>query len=159
MALTERLQNTTDVGFWTGEIPLEYVYTYGRAGEAYFKNLKNRGTFLGARCERCDITYVPPRTYCEKCFARLEDHYIQIGTTGTVYTYTVLHKNLDGSRKEEPVIMAMVRLDGTDGGMVHCLGEVEPSQVHIGMKVKAVIMPKKERVGEINDIKYFKPTK
>jgi uncharacterized OB-fold protein len=80
-----------------------------------------------------------------------------VGTAGTVYTYTVLHKNLDDSRKEEPVVMAMVRLDGTDGGMVHYLGEVEPSQVHIGMKVEAVIMPKKERTGGINDIKYFKP--
>lgn len=157
MALTERLQNTTSVGYWTGEIPLDYVYTCGRAGEAYFRNLKDKGTILGARCESCDVTYVPPRTYCEKCFARLEGNYIQVGTTGTVHTYTVLYRNLDDSRKEEPVILAMVRLDGTDGGMVHYLGEVEPSQVHIGMKVKAVIKPKKERVGEINDIKCFKP--
>ncbi|NIN00841.1 MAG: hypothetical protein GTO24_22990, partial [candidate division Zixibacteria bacterium] len=73
--------------------------------------------FLGARCEKCDITYVPPRTYCEKCFDRLEDSYVKVEPTGTVHTYTVLHKNLDGSTKKEPVIMAMVRMDGTDGGV------------------------------------------
>lgn len=157
MAHTERLQNTTDVGYWTGAIPLEYVYTYGRAGEAFFKSLKDKGKFLGARCEKCDITYVPPRTYCEKCFARLEDSYVQVGTSGTVHTYTVLHKNLDGSPKKDPVIMALVRLDGTDGGVVHYLGGVKPEQVYMGMPVKAILKPQKERVGAITDIKYFKP--
>jgi len=157
MAHTERLQNTTDVGYWTGAIPLEYVYTYGRAGEAFFKSLKDKGKFLGARCEKCDITYVPPRTYCEKCFARLEDSYVQVGTSGTVHTYTVLHKNLDGSPKKDPVIMALVRLDGTDGGVVHYLGGVKPEQVYMGMQVKAILKPQKERVGAITDIKYFKP--
>jgi len=159
MALTERLQNTTNVGYWTGEIPLEYVYTYGKAGEAYFRNLKEKGTFLGARCEKCEITYVPPRTYCEKCFSRLENNYIEVGISGTVHTYTVLYKDLDGSEKENPVLMAMVRLDGTDGGIIHYLGEVGPSEVKIGMKVKAVLKPKKARQGAINDIKYFKPIK
>jgi uncharacterized OB-fold protein len=157
MGHTERLQNTTDVGYWTGEIPLEYVYTYGRAGEAYFRSLKDSGAFLGARCDKCDITYVPPRTYCEKCFERLEDSYVKVAPTGSVHTYTVLHKNLDGSAKKEPSIMAMVRLDGTDGGVVHYLGGVKPDQVHIGMRVKAILKPQKERIGAITDIKYFKP--
>jgi uncharacterized OB-fold protein len=157
MALTERLQDTTNVSYWTGEIPLEYVYTYGRAGEAFFRNLKNKGTFLGARCEKCDITYVPPRTYCEKCFDRLEEHYVEVGTSGTVHTYTVLHRNLDGTKKETPLIMAVIRLDGTDGGIVHFLGELEPADVYFGMKVRAVLKPKKERLGVINDIRYFKP--
>jgi uncharacterized OB-fold protein len=157
MALTERIQNTTNVGFWRGEIPLEYNYTYGRAGEAYFRSLKDKDMFLGARCEACDVTYVPPRTYCEKCFARLEEHYINVGTEGEVHTFTLLHKELDGFRKEAPVLMALIRLDGTDGGVIHYLGEVDPGDVHIGMKVKAVLKTKEERQGAITDITYFKP--
>jgi uncharacterized OB-fold protein len=157
MALTERLQNTTQVSYWTGEIPLEYIYTCGRAGEAFFRNLMEKGMFLGAQCIQCDVIYVPPRIYCEKCFARLEDHYVQVGATGTVHTYTVLFKNLDGSKKDAPVIMAVVRLDGAYGGMVHYLGEVHAEDVHMGMRVKAVFKPKKERVGAIHDVKYFKP--
>jgi uncharacterized protein len=157
MALTERMQETTDVGYWTGEIPLEYIYTYGRAGEAYFRTIVDKGTFLGAQCHRCDITYVPPRTYCEKCFDRLEDDYVEVGTSGSVLTYTVLYKNLDGSKKEAPLIMAMVNLDGTRGGVLHYLGELQPKDVTIGMKVEAVFKPKAERKGVINDIQYFKP--
>ncbi len=157
MALTERLQDTRDVGYWTGEIPLNYVYSYGRAGEVFFRNLKDKGTLLGARCEACDITYAPPRIYCENCFARLENNYVELGTFGTVHTFTVLHKNLNGSAKAKPAIMAMIRLDGSDGGMVHYLGEVDPVDVRFGMKVEAVLKPENERKGAIDDIKYFKP--
>jgi uncharacterized OB-fold protein len=158
MALTERVQDTRDVGYWTGEIPLNYVYTYGRAGEAFFRNLKDKGKLLGARCEACDITYAPPRIYCENCFARLENSYVELGTSGTVHTFTILNKNLDGSAKTRPAILAMIRLDGSDGGMVHYLGEVDPVDVGFGMKVEAVLRPENERKGAIDDIKYFKPT-
>lgn len=157
MALTERLQETTQVGFWTGEIPLEYIYTYGRAGEAYYRSIQNKGMFLGARCDRCGITYVPPRIYCEKCFDRLESKYVPVSTTGTVVTYTVLYKNLDGTRKKDPTIMAMINLDGAYGGVVYQLGEVRPEEVTIGMKVQAVFKTKRERKGGILDIKHFKP--
>ncbi|MEW6264146.1 MAG: Zn-ribbon domain-containing OB-fold protein [Thermodesulfobacteriota bacterium] len=159
MALTERLQNTTEVGYWTGEIPLEYIYTYGRAGEAYFRSLKEKGVFTGARCDRCGITYVPPRIYCEKCFDRLEDRYLEVSFRGTVHTFTVLYRNLDGSEKETPLIMAMVALDGVYGGVVHCLGEIKPEEVCIGLPVEAVLKPLKEREGAITDVKYFKPVK
>ena len=159
MALTERLQDTREIGYWTGAIPLEYVYTYGRANETFYKTIQEKGTFLGARCEACGITYMPPRIYCEKCFARLEASLLEVGTTGVVHTYTLLHKNLDGSIKEKPAIMAMVRIDGTDGGLVHYLGEIEPEDVAIGMKVEAVLKKKGERTGSIKDIKYFKLVK
>ncbi len=157
MALTERLQNTRDVGYWTGEIPLNYVYTYGRAGELFFRNLKDKGTFLGARCEACDITYLPPRIYCESCFARLENSFTELGVTGTVHTFTVLYKNLDDSAKATPLIMAMVRIDGSDGGIIHYLGELDGSDVRFGMKVKALLKPENERKGDISDIEYFTP--
>ena len=37
------------------------------------------------------------------------------------------------------------------------LGDVDPEQLKIGMKVKAVFKVKKERQANILDIKYFKP--
>jgi len=157
MALVERLQKTTQVGYWEGEIPLEYIYTCGRAGEAFFRHLMKKGSFLGARCDACQKTYVPPRTYCEKCFNRLEDSYLDVGKRGTVHTFSVLHKNLDGSSKKEPTVMALIRLDGTDGGVIHYLGQIKPEEVQIGLPVEAVLKPTKERQGAITDIKYFKP--
>jgi uncharacterized OB-fold protein len=39
------------------------------------------------------------------------------------------------------------------------LGEVDPKEVKIGMRVQAVWKPADERQGSINDILYFKPFK
>jgi hypothetical protein len=157
MALTERIQKTTDVGYWTGKIPLEYLYTYGRAGETFFRSLKDRGVFTGAKCDKCDVVYVPPRIYCEQCFERLEDKYVEVAGVGEVYTYTILTKNLDGTKKDQPEIVAFILLDGTDGGLVHRLGECGGMELDIGMPVEAVLKPEAEREGSINDVLYFKP--
>jgi uncharacterized OB-fold protein len=43
------------------------------------------------------------------------------------------------------------------GGIMHMLGQVDPQEVHIGMRVKAVWKPPDERQGSITDIRYFKP--
>lgn len=158
MALIERFQKTTDIGYWEGQIPMSYIYTVGRAGEKFFRELMN-GKILGANCDACNITYVPPRTYCEKCFTRLEDRYMDVGTKGTVHTFTQCYETYDGAKKEKSSIVAMVRIDGTNGGLVHWLGEVDFEKVNIGMPVEAVFKPKKDREGSILDIKYFKPIK
>jgi uncharacterized OB-fold protein len=158
MALIERFQKTNDVTFWEGQIPMSYIYTVGRAGEKFFQELR-QGRIFGARCKSCNLTYVPPRIYCEKCFARLEDSYLDVGTRGTVETFTVCYEKFDGSRKETPSLLAVIRIDGTDGGLVHYLGEVDPGQVVIGLPVEAVFQPTDDRLGGVLDIKYFRPFK
>jgi len=156
MALIERHQKTTDISYWQGQIPMSYVYTVGRAGEKFLRGIME-GKVFGARCEACQLTYVPPRIYCEKCFARLEDHYIDVGIQGTVHTFTLCHEAYDGTQKERPSIVAVIRIDKTAGGVVHWLGEVEFKDVFIGMPVVAIFAPEAERQGSILDIKYFKP--
>ncbi|HID87902.1 MAG TPA: Zn-ribbon domain-containing OB-fold protein [Anaerolineae bacterium] len=152
----EPISHATEARACFGEIPIESLYTVGIAGERFFREIEERARFVGTRCEACDITYVPPRLYCERCFAQLDD-WVEVGIQGRVYTYTILHLALDGSRLEEPAIVAFVQLDGADGGLVHRLGEVEPDQVEIGMRVEAVFKPEAEREGSILDIKWFRP--
>ncbi|MFQ6058224.1 MAG: Zn-ribbon domain-containing OB-fold protein [Anaerolineae bacterium] len=150
------ITHVTDTRPWFGDIPIESLYTVGIAGERFFREIKDRARFVGTCCQACDITYVPPRLYCERCFAQLDD-WVEIKPQGRVYTYTVLHTALDGSRLEEPEILAFVQLDDADGGLVHRLGEVSPDEVEIGMVVEAVFKSKDEREGSILDIEYFRP--
>ncbi len=157
MALIERYQKTTDVSYWEGQIPMSYVYTVGRAGEKFFRGIMNEKIF-GAKCDSCNIIYVPPRTYCERCFARLEEHYVDVGTRGNVHTFTQCYETYDGKMKESPSIVAMIRIDGTHGGLVHWIGETDFESVYIGMPVEAVFKAKKDREGSILDIRYFRPT-
>jgi uncharacterized OB-fold protein len=65
----------------------------------------------------------------------------------------------DGKRLKEKDawMMAIVKLDKSDGGLIVRLDEVKSDDVKIGMRVKAVLKPKGQREGTINDIKYFKP--
>jgi hypothetical protein len=79
--------------------------------------------------------------------------------TGTINTYSVSFIASDASRIKEPIIVAIIDLDGASPGMgiLHKIGEINWKEVKFGMKVKAVWKPPEERKGEITDIKYFKP--
>ncbi|MGD1994551.1 MAG: OB-fold domain-containing protein, partial [Anaerolineae bacterium] len=85
------------------------------------------------------------------------EEWVDVPSTGRVHTFTVVHIDLDGNPLPEPRIVAFVQLDGTDGGLVHFLDEVERDQVCIGMCVEAVFKDQAERKGSITDIAYFKP--
>ncbi len=159
MALIERIQKTTDATSWPGKIPMNYVYTAGRAGEHFFQTLKNKGQFVGAACKKCDVVYMPPRIFCESCFARLEGNYVKVEKTGVVQTLTQSFENFDGTKKKKPTLVAAIALDGADTVLMHRLGEVEPGDCYIGMPVEAVLEPKNKRKGGMLDIKYFRPLK
>jgi uncharacterized OB-fold protein len=159
MALVERIEKTTDATGWEGQIPLNYRYTAGRAGQRFFTQIRDKGNLLGARCDDCGVTYVPPAIFCEKCFARLEDSFVELPAKGTVHAVTVCHETYDGTRKDEPSLVAMIRIDGTESGLLHWLGGVDAADVEIGMRVEAVFKPKGERKGSVLDIKHFKPAK
>lgn len=154
MSLLKRL--TQAPGTWYGDLPVTSRYTFGLAGERFFRAIKDEGKIFGARCEACDITYVPARQFCERCMDELET-WLDMGTQGEVYTFTLLYENLDGSPREQPEIVAFLSFG--DGGIVHRLGEVEPANIDIGMPVEAVFKPKNKREGSIQDIEYFRPIK
>jgi uncharacterized OB-fold protein len=139
---------------WQGELPVINRYTYGLAGEKFFRTIKDEAKIMGTHCPTCDHTYVPAAAFCERCLGKL-DEWVDVGTIGEIVTYTILHVGLDGSPLEKPAIIAFIRLG--DGGIIHYLGEIEPSQVEIGLLVEAVFKPKSKRTGSILDIKYFKP--
>lgn len=152
----DKITNPFDAHHWLGDMEADYCYTLGVAGERFFNELKKRGKIMGAKCPRCGIVYVPPRMYCEQCFEKLEE-WVDVGKKGIVYTFTVATIDIDGSKLEKPVIYALIKFEGTHGGIIHKIGETDT--VNIGMKVEAVLKPPAQRKASINDIKYFKPTK
>jgi len=61
-------------------------------------------------------------------------------------------------RLKEPRIPALIEIDGSGGVVImHLIGEVDSWKVKIGMRVKAVWKPERQREGAITDIKYWKP--
>ncbi len=152
MTLLERDKNAPQA--WLGNLPVTSRYTYGLAGEKFFRAIKDEGKILGTHCPKCERTYVPAALFCERCLSEL-DEWIDVGTIGELHTFTLLYENLDGSPRETPEMVAFVKFG--DGGLVHRLGEVEPEAVEIGMVVEAVFKPSPEREGSILDILHFAP--
>lgn len=156
MALLNRLDKLHKAIAWNGDIPITSRYTAGIAGERFLREVKDNARIVGTRCNECDLTYVPATMFCERCFAEL-DEWVEVPSRGTVFTYTVLHRDLDDEPLESPQVLAYVRLDDSDGGLVHFLGEVDPAAVFIGMPVQAVYKEAGERKGSVLDISYFRP--
>lgn len=152
----EKIKDPRRIKHWMGHMETDYAYTLGIAGERFLMEIKENARIMGAECQECGLTYVPPRLFCERCFEELTE-WVEMGKTGTVHTYTIAHIDVDNSRLEEPTIWAMIKIDGAHGGFVHKLGEVKPEDVKIGMRVEAFFKDKEERTGSIRDIKYFRP--
>lgn len=139
------------------ETTMKYSWTSGVAISRFLDGLKE-GQLWARKCDECGRTLIPPRMYCEECF-RQTDSWVRVKDTGTVATFSVSYVNNDASRRKSPILVAVVDIDGASPnmGILHLLGGVEPGDVSVGMKVKAVWKPKAERKGAITDIRYFRP--
>ncbi len=156
MAILEKVDKLHQAVAWRGDIPITSRYTAGIAGERFFREIKDNARILGTHCEACSLTYVPATMFCERCFAEL-DEWVEVPSRGSVFTYTVLHRDLDEKPLDPPTVLAYIKLEGTTGGLVHYLGGVDPDNVYIGLEVEAVFKDADEREGSILDIEYFQP--
>ena len=122
MALIERLQKTMNATFWPGKIPMNYVYTAGRAGETFFKRIKDKWEFVGYRCERCGTIYLPPRIFCERCFERIEGNEVKVALEAA---YEAKKQALE--RGELATLLEKDRIDVTLSGRPVALGRIHIS--------------------------------
>jgi len=152
----EKITKPLNARHWIGHMEADYVYTLGVAGERFFKEIKENGRIMGAKCPKCNVVFVPPRMYCERCFEKLEE-WVDVGKKGVVHTFTIATIDINGEKLAKPEIYALIKFDGTCGGIIHKIGETDT--VYIGMEVEAVFKPQNERKASINDIAYFKPAK
>jgi uncharacterized OB-fold protein len=134
-----------------------YAWDAGVAIGRFLAELK-AGKIIGTRCHQCRRTVVPPRTFCEWCF-RPMDEWVHLQDEGIVNTFSITYVQWDMVRVKEPIIPAVIEIAGASKGMgiMHLLAEVDPDDLKIGMRVKAVWKPAAERTGAITDITYFKP--
>lgn len=137
-----------------GRMVVPYKYFVGRLASHFYTELRDNQKILAMECEKCQLTYVPPRNTCPKCFAKL-DQWKEVGPEGILESWTVTEYSLKIHPVKAPVIYGIVKLDGASTGIVHILGEVDPERLEIGQRVKAVFKEKRE--GNILDIKYFRP--
>ena len=139
-----------------GEIQIKYKWSLGKAGERFFTELRDNKKIMGTKCRQCGRVLVPPRIFCEECF--VEDmEWVEVEPKGTLMTFGDSYFSTDGKRLKEPWMLGIVRLNGSDGGLIHFLGEARPEDLQIGMPMEIVFKDKRE--ASIMDILYFRPVK
>jgi uncharacterized OB-fold protein len=139
---------------------LEYAWDDGVAIGRYLAEMKE-GRIIARKCDRCGRIMLPPRMFCELCW-RPTDRWVYCEDTGTVNTFSICYVNWDASRigeKGKPYLPAVIEIDGASEGMgiLHVLGGIQPEDIEIGMRVKAVWKNPADREGAITDIAYFEP--
>jgi uncharacterized OB-fold protein len=150
---TDKLEGL-DVWIYHGQIYIPNTYSAGAVGSRFLIALRDKKRIMGTRCATCNRVYVPARSICKDCYGQL-DELVEVSDKGTLLTYTVCNQPNPVQPVESPVVYGIIQLDGADTGFVHMLGEIDPEQIRIGMRVQAVF--KEEREASILDIKYFKP--
>lgn len=139
-----------------GAINISYKWSVGKAGERFFSEIRDNKRIMGAKCRQCGRILVPPRIFCEECF--VEDmEWVEVEPQGTLATFGDSYFSTDGKRLKDPWMLGIVRLKGTDGGLIHFIGEARPEDLKIGMSMEIVFKDKRE--GNIHDIQYFRPIK
>jgi hypothetical protein len=154
MSFKDQITQTTSLGYFEGQIPINYKYTMGVAGELFFRKIMEKGEFIASKCSECDTKTIYPLIYCENCFAEIKE-YVSVGLEGELYSWTECYSDYQGNHYDKPHQMGMVKFPGIEGGIIHRLN-IDTAEIMIGMKVIAILKPAKQRKGSIDDILYFK---
>ncbi len=141
---------------------LRYKWDNGYGLTTYLDGFK-QGKIRGSRCHKCGRMMIPARAFCEVCNLKSVNEYYDLPDTGTVKTFTLSRVDWDSSflPDDNVNIFAVIAIDGCpeDMGLVHMLGDVDPEDVEVDMRVKAVWKPEAEREGTVLDLKHFRPLK
>jgi hypothetical protein len=95
---------------------------------------------IATRCQTCQSLHFPQVNACTKCFEtekqNLESE--QLPTTGTVYSFTVVHKGSTAFKDAIPYTIAIIKLDKTDIKLTGQVANAEQPDIHIGAPVTAI---------------------
>ena len=140
----------------SSEVTLRYEYALGEVAGHFMEGLKD-GKILATRCSKSGLTYLPPRAYCEQSFERC-DGWVEAAHQGIIEASTIVVRGFAGKR-ETPVAIAFVRLDGVDSAIGNYVDELDLTDHEAAMKKlapgnRAQVVFRSEREGRITDFSF-----
>ncbi len=138
--------------------PVKLTYDFAASPEesSFFRGLAD-GKILGQRCPVCEKVYVPPRGACPVDGVPTTT-VVEVPDTGIVTTFCIVNVPFLGQKITPPYVSAYMLLDGADIAFLHLLLGVDPADVRMGMRVRAVWKPREEWGTTIENISHFEPT-
>ncbi len=141
---------------YESRIKVPYTWSVGETGSRFLIELRDYKKIFGTKCLKCDKVYLPPRKTCGQCFSENLE-WVELSSQGALITYTIVWYKSSAMPMKPPFAYGIIQLDGASTGLVHLLGEVNFEEIKPGMRVEAVF--KDERIGDIMDIRYFRPVR
>jgi len=132
------------------ELGYTYTRSTGPVVGRFLTALRDR-RIIGNRASDGRVI-VPPMEYDPDTAEALTE-FVDVGQAGEVVSWCWVKQPRDAHPLDEPFAWAMIRLDGADVPMVHCIRAASEDAVKTGSRVKAVWVD--EPRGFIDDIKYF----
>ena len=126
-----------------------FHHSYGKTSKFFMGLLENK--LLGTKCPKCGLTYCPPRAHCFNPECRLaETKWVRLPKKGEVHSYTVMAIAWPAMAHLQPLVGAMVRVNGTNTCVPMTMRDIDPEKVNIGLKVN--IHVEKQPKGDLLDI-------
>lgn len=138
-----------------GKMALPNQYFAGRLGSKFIISLRDRRKILGLRCDPCGITFIPPREYCERCWTKIAENWVELKPEGELVNFAVVRYGGRHLPKKTPYILGQIRLEGADTPLTHIVEGIDPRDLKTGIRVKAVFSEKPTNT--ILDIDHFEP--
>ena len=135
---------------------LEYTYTRttGPVIGRFMTALRD-GRIEGIRTRDAGVV-VPPLEYDPTTYESLSpDDMVEVGPGGEVTTWTWVAEPRPMHPLDRPFAFALIKLDGTESGLLHAVDAGDEGRMRTGMRVTA--RWRDERVGEILDLACFVP--
>ena len=145
MAITEKLSQEFELGF-------TYTRSTGPVVGRFLTGLRD-SRVLGIRGSDGRVL-VPPPEYDPATAAALSD-WVEVGQEGTVVSWCWGSEPRASQPLQQPFAWVMVRLDGADVPMIHCLQASSAEAVSTGARVRVAWVA--EPRGHITDIRCFVP--
>ncbi|GAA3232388.1 Zn-ribbon domain-containing OB-fold protein [Actinocorallia longicatena] len=142
------------------EFPGGYTRSVGPVIGRFLSELRD-GRMVGVKTAEGRVIF-PPTEYDPANGHAVTEEFVEVGPLATVESYAWVGEPLPSHPFDRPFAWALVKPDGADTAILHALdvGEYErgakpPKRLKVGLRVRPEY--KDERVGDISDIKAFRP--
>jgi uncharacterized OB-fold protein len=112
---------------------------------SYWNALPQKYRLIAGQCKECGHLNFPPATICDKCSKPNTQEMIELPSTGTIYSYTIIGRGAAPPEfkkmqsKSGAYAIAIVELDNEQKNKVNVqLTDCDPFKIQIGDQVSAV---------------------
>ncbi|MDG1943335.1 MAG: OB-fold domain-containing protein [Halioglobus sp.] len=132
------------------ELGYTYTRSTGPVVGRFLTGLKNR-KLVGIKASDGRVI-VPPMEYDPDTAEELSE-FVDVGEQGEIVTFAWVKEPREAHPMNEPFAWAMIKLDGADVPMIHCVAAKSEGHVTSGARVRAVWAD--ETIGFMTDIRCF----